>query len=85
MAEHIQQDFPVKCLGRDHTRKPVLEEAVHVQVNIHQNPDSDTISSSVNCIHIHGSHSQYCNASGEGNTAKIVCPYSFDLPNALDK
>lgn len=81
----IEQIFPIRCLGRNSERKPVLEKAVDVKVNIHKSPNSSLISSSVECKYIYGSHSQFCRASKQGDVAEIICPYSFDLPYAIDE
>ncbi len=87
IEKFIEQNFPIQCIGRDKSGKEVLSEAVDVEVRIYKRPDSNMISSSVKCPYNTGGSGQRCKAShpevdkvGDG----INCPYSFDIPYALD-
>lgn len=87
VEEFVEQKFPIECKGRDNLGNDVLEKPVEVTVHIHKSPGSNTISSEVKCRYNTGSHGQRCKAShpevdkvGEG----IGCPYSFDIPYALE-
>ena len=82
-----KQIFPIKCKGRDYQGKEVLDEAVDVKVDIAQRPGTNMISSLIECQYNTGAHGQRCKAShpevdkvGEG----VGCPYSFDIPYALE-
>jgi hypothetical protein len=88
-TKYIEQNFPIECFGRGKGREEVLKTPVHVKVKIYQViGDEKNISSQVlECPHNTGSHGQRCKAShpyvdkiDEG----ITCPYSFDIPFAID-
>jgi hypothetical protein len=85
---YVSEIFPIKCSGRDVHGKEVLTKPVEVKVKVYKNFRSNTISGMVNCPYNVGGHGQRCKAShpdvdkvGEG----IGCPYSFDIPSALEK
>jgi hypothetical protein len=88
LTQFVEQNFPIQCKGRDPNGKEVLGRAADAVVNMHQSPGSNVISSSVTCPYNTGSHGERCKASrpkfdqvGKG----IVCPYSLDIPYALEK
>lgn len=90
MAEdaYLEIVFPVQCRGRDASGKEVLVEAVAVKVKASQHHgDEKNISLDVECPHNTGGHGQRCFAS-HPHTDKIRkgvgCPYSIDIPYALD-
>lgn len=87
MPKYLEQIFPIKCRGRDFQEKEVLVSPIDVKVTIYQKPGSNIISSLVDCQYNAGSHGQLCNASSLVNKTKekVNCPYSFDLPHALEK
>ncbi len=77
-----QQAYPVECKGRDPQGNDALSKPVPVTITIQQHEGSNMISSMVACTHNTGSHGERCKAA-KGN-GKSVCPYSFDLPHALE-
>ncbi len=89
--KYVQQVFPIECMGRDINGNEVLAEPVEVKVRIYKFLGNNTISSEVECPYNTGGHRQRCKAShpkidkillvGEG----VGCPYSFDIPYALEK
>ncbi|MEK6854931.1 MAG: hypothetical protein AABX73_01795 [Nanoarchaeota archaeon] len=88
LKQYVKQTFPIQCKGRDANGLEVLTEPVNVNVKIHKSPGSNTISSNVECPYNTGGHGQRCKAShpdvdkvGEG----VGCPYSFDIPYALER
>ena len=88
LNEYIEQTFPIQCKGRNSKGLEVLQEPVNVEVKIYKSPGSNIISNIVRCFYNTGSHGERCKAShptvdkvGEG----IICPYSFDIPYALEK
>jgi len=88
VADFVEQDFPIECKGRDGKGKEVLPKPVNVTVHIYKSPGSSSITTQVNCPYNTGSHGQRCKAShpdkdkvGDG----VICPYSFDIPYALEK
>lgn len=81
--KYTTQTYLIQCRGRNENGHEVLDSPTEVKLKIHQSPDSNNISSIVNCRYNTGGHGQRCKAShpdldkiGEG----ITCPYSFDLP-----
>jgi len=87
MTKCLEIRFPIKCWGRDSKGEHTLEKAVKVEVQVYQIPNTNMISSSVSCKYNVGGHGQRCKAShpkvnkvGKG----IICPYSFDIPYALE-
>ena len=84
-----EQVFPIVCRGRDAAGNNPLREGIEVEVRVYQSLGSSSISSSVTCPHLTGSHGHRCKAShppgvdkeGEG----VLCPYAFDIPYALEK
>ena len=85
--DFVTQTYPIECKGRNDVGEEVLNNAINVEVNIGKRPGSSTISSYVECEYNTGGHGQRCKAShsekdkvGEG----VVCPYSFDIPYALE-
>ncbi len=81
--EYIEARFPIKCKGRSPSMEEILEDAVDVMVLVSQCPDNyQSISLHVEgCPHNGGSHGGRCDASGYKG---VSCPYSIDLPYALD-
>lgn len=84
----VTQIYPVRCKGRDANGNEALTEAVGACVQITKSAESNMLSSTVNCRYNTGGHGQRCKAShpevdkvGEG----VGCPYSFDIPYALEK
>lgn len=88
-TDYVKQEFQIECKGRDKSGKEVLPHPVLIYLQIYQSPGSNTISSDTShCIYNTGAHGQRCRAShpdvdkiGEG----VECPYSFDIPHALEK
>lgn len=92
--KYIEQRFPIKCYGRDYLGNEVLKEPVSVEVKIYQsNGSEEVISSNVYCPFNTGGHGQRCKAFHPeidkliegGKVFDAFCPYSFDLPYALEK
>ncbi|MBI4153775.1 hypothetical protein HY501_00405 [Candidatus Woesearchaeota archaeon] len=81
-GEYIEQIYPVNCRGRNNVGKPALKDPVSVAIRIYKSPDTNMISSDVNCQYITGGHSQRCKASHPGidkSGKGIHCPYAFDI------
>lgn len=85
--DYLEQSFPIKCKGRNSKMEECLTEAVKVTVKVSRSC-GNFISISPKCIYNTGGHGQRCKAShpkvdkvGEG----VVCPYSLDIPYALDE
>ena len=85
---YVSVVFPIECKGRDSAGHLALKDAIDVKVKIYKRPGGSDISSLVECSYNTGGHGQRCKAShpevdkeGEG----VICPYSFDLPYALDE
>ena len=88
LDKYVTQKYPIECKGRNLLRKDVLSEPVRVLVEIFKSPDSNTISSNVECPYNIGGHGDRCKASHPEVDKKEVgvsCPYSFDIPYAIDK
>jgi len=80
----IDQYFPVRCKGRDREGKEVLDDPIRADVQIYQrNGDEQGISSYVSCKYNCGSHGEKCGSAGIDNQG--YCPFSFDLPHALER
>ena len=80
----IEQIFPIKCCGRDNKGEYFLEKSVDVTLTICQRlGNEEIISSIVNCPYNAGGHGQRCIVSDSNK--KVDCPYSFDIPYALEK
>jgi hypothetical protein len=77
----ITQNYPIKCKGRNEIGEEVLSTPIKVNVKISKESDSNMISSIVKCRYNDGGHGQRCTASGK---EKVNCPYSFDIPYALE-
>ncbi len=84
----VEQTFPIQCSGRDREGNEVLPKPVDVQVRISKSVGCNTISTNVTCQYNTGGHGQRCKASHprvdkiwEG----VGCPYSLDIPYALEK
>ena len=71
-------DFGIECLGRNTIQEPVLQEPVNPIVYARQRDNSIHID--VHCEYNAGPHGNSCLASG----TQATCPYSIDLPYALD-
>jgi len=84
-------EFHIKCKGRNFQGKESLEKAVDAIVNIIQIPNSNIISSYVNCMYALGENGQICHASYlnmhifDKNWGKISCPYKVNIPSDLEK
>jgi len=77
-------EFHIKCKGRNFQGKESLEKAVDATINILQIPNSNTLSSYINCRHALGENGQICNASYselDKNWGEISCPYRFNIPH----
>ncbi|MFH1588971.1 MAG: hypothetical protein ABIB43_00185 [archaeon] len=86
VEDFIEQTYNIKCKGRDKEGKEVLDKAIKVDLNIWKRPGSSDISSSVNCPYNIGGHRDRCNASHPDSfKLDVGCPYSFDIPYALEK
>jgi hypothetical protein len=76
-------------MGRDGNGREVLEKAEDVKVKVYQRPGNDTmISSLVDCPYNCGKHGNECRASNITpvlHKDKAYCPYSFDIPHALER
>ena len=79
--------FAISCYGRDANGNTVLPEPVQIICNVRQSTEW-TISIDVTCPYSTRGHRERCKAShpetdkiGEG----VACPYSLDIPYALDK
>ena len=86
--DFVEQVYPVLCQGRDRYGHKALEKPIEVSVKIQKSPGCSTISSLVDCQYNTGGHGQRCKASHPGVDKKwggINCPYSFDVPYALEK
>ena len=84
--KYVTQIYHVECKGRDSDRKEVLANPENVKVEIYKKKNSNMISSIVECPYSVGAHGHGCRASHPENyKGDILCPYSFDLPYALDK
>ena len=87
--QYVEQTFPIQCKGRSTDGKECLDEAVDVKVKVYKSPDSNTISSRVECRYNTGAHGQRCTAFDLGTVEKsgkgISCPYSFDIPQGLER
>jgi len=85
----IVQKFPITCRGRDMEGNKVLDTPAKFELKIYQGASETTITSDVSdCEYNTGGHGQRCKAS-HPNVDKIgkgiLCPYSFDIPYALEK
>jgi hypothetical protein len=89
LGDYVTQIFPVECKGRDIKGNDVLEQPTPVNVTISKSPDSSMLSSTVACFYNTGAHGERCKASHPNQDKKykngITCPYSFDIPFALEK
>jgi hypothetical protein len=85
----VEKTFDVKCKGRNSKGNNVLMTGEIVHVNIYKSPGSNSIESQVRCKYNCGSHGDECSASYQHLEKKpkkrIGCPYSFDVPYALEK
>ncbi len=88
LSQYQVQTYNIQCRGRDSAGKEVLQNPVDVSVKISKSPDSNDISSMVECPHNTGGHGQRCKASHPPGVDKVGegvgCPYSFDVPYALE-
>jgi len=82
--KYVKQVYPVRCLGRNKFGEDILASSVDVLVNITKAPGSSMISSDVECKYNVGAHGERCNADKVFG-GKVTCPYSFDIPYALEK
>lgn len=86
--KYVTQKYPIECRGRNLLRKEVLPEPVLVLVEIFKFSGSNHLSSIVECPYNTGGHGDRCKASHPEVDKKevgISCPYSFDIPYAIDK
>ena len=88
LDKYIVQVFPILCKGRDIVGNETLKDPVEVEIKIYQSiGNNSTISSEVKCPYNTGGHGQRCKASHpefDKIERSIFCPYSFDLPYALE-
>lgn len=88
LTQYIEQTFSIQCKGRDKLGKEILGEPVDVKIKISNYRGSNIISSIVSCLYNTGGHGQRCKAShpnADKVSEGIICPYSFDIPYALEK
>jgi hypothetical protein len=84
----VTQTYPIECKGRDDLGAVVLATPVPAKVVISQRVGSNMISSIVKCPYNTGAHGERCKAShpdSDKEGAGVLCPYSFDIPYALEK
>jgi hypothetical protein len=85
----IEQTFPILCKGRSGGGRETLRDPVSVQVRIYQREGENNISSEVKCVHNVGAHDERCGAIKSRGLEVFgplpICPYSFDLPHALEE
>ncbi len=88
--DYVEQTFPIECKGRGLSRREVLDFPADARVKVYKSLNSSTISSEVLCNHYVDSNGGICTASRfnerefcPGTT--ILCPYSFDIPYALER
>jgi len=85
-----EQTYTIKCRGRSIGGKPILHTPIDVKIKIYQFPERiDVISSDVSCPYNTGGNGQICKASyrnvdKDKDDNLIGCPYSFDIPYAID-
>ena len=85
--EYVTQTYPVPCAGRNVFGDKVLNELINVEVEIRQKIGSNMISSIIECKYNTGAHGQRCKACQPDINiigAGVMCPYSFDIPYALE-
>jgi len=80
----VSGTIPFFCKGRDAARNTVLREPIVALLQIRKHKGCDSVSLDVNCRYAGGGHGNYCSTSDKNFSQKIVCPYSIDLPYALD-
>ncbi len=98
LDKYVTQTFSVECKGRDINGNDFFSDGIRVDVTISKSPGSSTISSNVTCPYNTGAHGQRCKAShpkiekilfekgmDPAWNEDIICPYSFDIPYALEK
>lgn len=82
--KYVEQNFAIRCNGRDVNGNEVLTKSVEVELRIYQSQGSSTISCSNNCPYNLGEHWQNCKALNKEELRGGICPYSFDIPHAID-
>lgn len=83
LEKYVEQVYPIECNGRNARGEHALCVPVNVRVKIYKSPDSNMISSIVECKYNKGSHGEECSVT-KLSKEKVNCPYSFDLPYALE-
>jgi hypothetical protein len=88
VEDYVEQNFPIKCGGRNKKGSEVLTEPIEVSIKVYKSPNSNDLSSIIDCPYNTGGHGQRCKASHPKGVDKIgegvICPYSFDIPYALE-
>ncbi|MFH1065228.1 MAG: hypothetical protein V1734_01855 [Nanoarchaeota archaeon] len=80
----VEQVFKVQCRGRDREQKEVfVDKPFTAEVRAHQRPGTHLICLDVTCLYQCGAHGGECSASKKKNDLGH-CPYSIDLPWAID-
>jgi len=84
----VEKIFVIKCRGRNFKGKEALRDPIEARITIYQRRgDKENISSLVDCPYNAGGHGQQCKSSHkhvDKITHGIICPYSFDIPYALE-
>ena len=77
--------YKIKCKGRDHLRKIVLDTPVEVEVGIYQR--GDHILNEIKCSHMMlNEHDHCCDAATKNKSENRLgrCAYAVNLPNLFD-
>tara|TARA_Y100000310_G_C20633372_1_gene789841 strand:- start:904 stop:1164 length:261 start_codon:yes stop_codon:yes gene_type:complete len=77
--DYQEGTFDLECNGRNGLGEEVLKSPLSISVSIHKKEGSNALSSVVHCRYNSGFHGEKCGLSD------AVCPYSFDIPHAIDK
>jgi hypothetical protein len=80
-----EQVYSIRCKGRSVLRMEVLKIPVDVKVKISGRPESNTISSLVECPHNTGAYGERCKALSAYGGTEGICPYVVKLPDTLDR
>jgi len=65
LTQYVEQTYPIKCKGRDTKGNECLGEDVDIKIKIYKSPDTNIISSNVECRYNTGGHGQRCNWRGD--------------------
>lgn len=80
LEKYVEQVYQIRCDGRNKDGEHVLKAPVEAEIKIYRRARSNMISSIVECKYNKGAHGGECSVTKE----KVNCPYSFDLPYALE-